>query len=96
MAMTLKFVKEILFYTLISDNIMSVEERRDSIIESFNQLPAEEQNSLLLNLFEGLSKSREDSIVHHRTAIKAIEKAQKDLHEKFDMYDRIAYAEDVR
>lgn len=75
---------------------MSVEERRAAIIESFSQLPAEEQNALLLNIFEDLSRSREDSITHHKTAVKVIEKAQKDLLEKFDMYDRLPHAEAVQ
>ena len=74
---------------------MSIEERRDSIIESFDQLSADEQNALLIYIFEKTTATRSQTISSMKKEIKSLEASNLDLYQKFNIFQAPSFAETV-
>lgn len=62
---------------------MTVEEKRNSIIEAVENLPYEEQNFIVKHLYDTLQKKRKERVDSLKEEIKNLEEAQKSLEERF-------------
>lgn len=72
---------------------MSIEERNKGIVESFDQLPIEEQNAMVQYLFEKVTADRNSEVSSNKERIKQLEKANLDLYNYFNTQYRDSFAQ---
>lgn len=72
---------------------MTVEEKRNSIIEAVDNLPYEEQNFIVKHLYDTLQDKRAKRIDELNKEIKKLQEAATNLDERFDIYIPPACAE---
>jgi hypothetical protein len=72
---------------------MSIEERNKGIVESFDQLPIEEQNAMVQYLFEKVTADRNIEVSSNKERIKQLEKANMDLYNYFNTQYRDSFAQ---
>lgn len=65
---------------------MTVEEKRNSIIEAVDNLPYEEQNFIVKHLYDTLQDKRAKRIDELNKEIKKLQEAATNLDERFDIY----------